>query len=382
MALPVITSRPIKFIDGYKSEWNAASTPIVYGITNTKWPVNSEDSTVAITSITDTNGNATLQHGSSTGIIAKEWVLVAGTTNYNGAHQVLSVSTNALIIDFPFGASETGTSQVYFQNYTSLIRVYAGINPTHFYQVRDPITLIGTIEQRPDTTNITLADVKDFVKDKLNTTYDETQSSWQNDLNGWADFYISFAERYDQVFDGNVIDFTSEFRDDEADGGINYLKAVQGGLQFGAARGGNMHDYVIKDTPYMDVALFMTDFERPGVIADKNFNLSIIIEHSFPLYIRLKSFDNNDNQLQNFLTEFKDNDYGLYRLALNRPFTIGTEYLQVSVENLAGTTLTEIKEIDVFCPVTTLPLSETGRFLLLEDDEFILLESGDFILLE
>lgn len=332
MALPVISSWPFKIIDGYKSEWNAAALPIQYGITNTKWPTNSEDSTVAITSVSDNSGNAQLNHGSSTGIIAKEWVLVAGTTNYNGAHQVLSVSGNNLIIDFPFGASETGTSQVYYQNYTTLVQVYAGIDPAHTHAATKPIELIGTIEQKPDTDNITFADVRDYVKEKLNTTYDKSQASWPNDLNGWTDFYVSFAERYDIVIDGVVSDHTSEFRDDEADGGINYLKATHSALQFGNALGGNMFDYVIKASPYFDTALFMTDFDRPKIIGDMNFDISIIIEGTFPLIKNITTYDINNNILDNFQEVIVNDGYGIYRISIDTELSESVDYIEIFIE--------------------------------------------------
>jgi len=296
MALPTVTSRPEKTIEGVVSRWNAANLPLIYDITNTKWPTNSEDGTVAITSVTDDgNGFAELNHGSSTGLVAKEWVNVAGSAAYDGAHQIRSVNGNNLIIDFPFGATDTGTSQEYYNNYTTLIRVYAGIDPAHTFASQKPIVLIGTIEQRPDTDSITLADVRDYVKNKLNTIYNEDQASWPNDINGWTDFYIAFAERYDLVTAGVVSDFTSAFTDDGSP--INYLHATHSALQFGNARGGNMDDYAINDSPYGDLAKWMTDFERLKIIDGQNWNVSIIMDITFEVTLEILQFDKNGDAL-------------------------------------------------------------------------------------
>ncbi|MDA1120858.1 MAG: hypothetical protein O2887_10290 [Bacteroidetes bacterium] len=373
MALPTVSARPEKTINAIVSRWNAANLPLQYSISNTKWPTNS-DATVAITSITSTNGNATLQHGSSTGLVAKEWVKVAGTTNYNGAHQILSVSTNALIIDFPYGASETGTSQKYYNNYTSMVRVYAGIDPAHTHAATKPIALIGTIEQRPDTNDITLVDVRDYVKSKLNTNYDSSQTSWPNDLNGWCDFYISFAERYDLVTAGVVGNFTSAYTNDTTTGLINYCHATNSAQQFGYAYGGNMFEYLVKST---NVAKWLTDFDEPDSSLNEpdttlnDFNLSVILERSALVYIWVEFFDFNGFSLQTNNTLLTDDGYGLYRIPVGSFY--GADYLILTLKGNLGTPLTTSKTINISCPVTTV----SDKFRLLEDGaSFRLLEDG------
>lgn len=220
MALPVVNSWPFKIIDGYKSEWNAASNPIQYSIENTKWPVNSDDT--AINNVSDSGGNVLVNGSAPLGLVVGDSVKIEGTSSfgpgtaaYNGIFKVLDIPVPANgdpVIDTPYlGVTSGGTLEKYYNNYNTVVRVYAGIDPAHTHAATKPIELIGTINQTPDTDNITRVDIRDFVKSKLNTDYDNSQSSWPNDLNGWTDFYISFAESYDDFSTSPVSTVTSEF---------------------------------------------------------------------------------------------------------------------------------------------------------------------------
>lgn len=354
MGLPTVTSRPEKTVDAVLSRWNAANLPLIYDITNTKWPVNSEDGTTAITSITDDNGFAKINRAGNDGEAAKEWTLIDGTTNYDGPQQIRSIDGNNFTIDVPFVDDDTGTTQIYYQNYTTLIRVFAGLAPNHDHQALKPITLIGTIEQRPDTDNITLADVRDYIKNQLNTDYDKQLASWPNDINAFCDFYISWAERYDVVTAGVVGDFTSAFTLDLEDGNVIFLKAVHSALQFGYAFGGNMGEYVVNNAFYSDLAKWMTFFERSKIIDYNNFDLSIIIDTedtygSFPL-LELNEYDQNGDLI--LLTEQLINDdfYGVYRLPINLEFNEDTAYVtaQLMIDNIESSELHTV-DIDIEC---------------------------------
>lgn len=382
MPLPLVTSRPEKTVNSVLSRWNAANLPLIYDITNTKWPTNSEDSTVAITSVSNDNGFARLNHGSSTGLVAREWVNVAASSGYNGPHQITAVSGNNLTIDFPFGASDTGTSQKYYQNYTTLIRVNIGLDPTHEHAALKPNTLVGTIEQRPDTNNITLPDVRDYVKNKLNTNYDRSQVSWPNDLNGFTDFYISFAERYDLVTAGVVGDFTSSFTNDTEFGDIIYLKAVHSSLQFGYAFGGNMGEYLINNNAYSSEAKWMTFFERSKIIDFNNFDLSILAELT-PFDLNILQFDINDNLLQTDFEELTDNDYGVYRVPLNISFLADTTYVTIQA-SVGGFNVSEVHTIDIDsdCFDGTFPVKQEFFWLLEDAGEWLLEEGGEWLLEE
>lgn len=354
--LPIIASRPEKDIDSIRSRWNAANLPLVYGISNTKWPTNSEDALIAVTSITDSDGFAQINFV-NTDILKRDWVEITGTTNNNGIFQVRAALPTFIILDTPFIENDSGFAQRYYQNYTTLIQVYAGIAPAHEHAATDPISLIGTIEQRPDTNNITLADVHEYVKNKMNTDYNESQASWPNDLNGWTDFYIAWAERFDDSDGTTVTNETSIFTNDTDIDGIIYLHAVQSALQFGSDRGGNMFDHVVFDSTgaYYDAsALFMTFFERLKIIDYNNFNVSIILDMNaeYPnlniIRLEVTEFDKSGSTLGSTITAILRQDYGLYRIDLaGITFQGDTNYIEIVLLDSLNIELSETKTIDI-----------------------------------
>src|SRR6056297_548623 len=69
----------------YTSRVNSANLPLVYKVSNTKFPVNSEDVVEDILSVSNNAGFAQLVLDSATyTFLAKGTVEVTNTTNYNG----------------------------------------------------------------------------------------------------------------------------------------------------------------------------------------------------------------------------------------------------------------------------------------------------------
>lgn len=351
MPLPVIDSRPEKTINNVLSRWNAANLPMIYDISNTKWPTNTEDAQVNFIVVSDNDGFARFATGVAGIADVKGWVTISGSTLYDGIHQVTGTTAAGLnyILNTPFIATDTGQIQKYYQNYTLLIRVNAGIDPGHTHAATKPIELIGTIEQRPDsTTGITLVDVKKYVKNKLNFNYDESQASFPNDLNAWADFYIAVAERFDAVVDGLVVDSVSVFTND-AEGvysDIIFLKAAASSLPFGYPFGGNLGEYVIDDVPYFNIAKWMSDFLRAKIIDNSNFNVSIIAQQT-PFDIEIKEFDVSGTLILTTLETISDEDYGLYRVSPTIGFQALTSFFTIQAQILGGNITSELFTVDV-----------------------------------
>jgi hypothetical protein len=345
MALPTLNSRPEKTIEGYLSRWNAANLPLQYELENTKWPDNTENDIDDVNDVDDNASYARFTLNSTTETYEVGlYVEITNTTSYNGIWRIREVDTLDITLDVAYVADETGNMQIYYNNYTTIARVYAGIDPTHSEAAEKPVELIGTIEQRPDTDNLTKVNVQKYIKAKLNTEYDESQSSWPNDLNGWTDFYISYAERYDQISSDEVVDFTSAFTDDEESGSIVYCKGVNGALQFGSSVGGNMAQYVVDLVTYKDIASWMTFFERPKIIDGSKLQLSIIAMSEFTLNII--QLDQNGNILDNSDQSINWKDYGLYRLEPSIVFDEDVASIQISGE-IGAFGVTEIIEVDV-----------------------------------
>lgn len=362
MALPTLSSRPEKTIDSALSRWNAAALPLQYVVANTKWPTNTEDDIDTITSVSDDNGYAKIFTITSEIYKAKEYINVLGTTNYNGVQLIRTVAGSGLItIDAPFVADETGTLQRYFQNYTTLVRVYAGLPPTHEFAYFKEIELIGTIEQRPNTDSISYVDIRKYILSNLSTFNDVDQSSFPNDLNLWTGFYIEWAERYDQVLSGEVFNFTSVYQTDLA----NLCFASHSALQFRNENGGNMENYLITNAESrVSPTKFMTDFERPVLFLDQYFDISIISPTDN--FLQIKEYDINRTLLKTTSISVSDNGDGLYRLRLDDIITYEDDTDHITVQLISPdsftfqvtTTNTGASGNDQF----TLPLLSTGTY--------------------
>lgn len=351
MATPTLNSRPEKTIDGFLSRWNASDLPIIYSIANTKWPLNS-DSEITVTAVNDVGGYAELDLAMPlTGIAAKDWVQV-DVTNYVGIFKIRSfVSTSQFTIDAAFVGNGTGDVEKYYNNYTTRIRIYVGIDPTHTLWVPSlNYELIGTIDQKPGDDNNTLVDIRKYVKSKLIPTY----LASGNDLNAWKDFYIEYAETYDEVNAGIVEEFVSQFASDAGE----WCHASYSSLQFGNARGGNMYDYTVSLLK-SDLASWMTDFERPKIYNLDEFSLSIIMNSGSDLYgtqyiAVVDSYNINGTLLVSKSFTLTDQGYGVCRLNLDYAFIENfTEYLtiQLELDNAAVTNNLRI-DIDNLCIVT------------------------------
>lgn len=193
----------------FTSRWNAANLPLVYKISNTKFPVNSEDAIESILTIETNTGFAQLNLSATTyTFLAKGTVKITNTTNYNGVWSIRSViDANTIVIDAPFVASETGNVQNYFNNYSTLVKVYAGLPEYHPSNASKPMTLItdNPITVVPNASNIATVDVASLVKSKL--SLDNNYNV--NDLDQFTAFYIEYSEQYDES-NGNTVNVTTE----------------------------------------------------------------------------------------------------------------------------------------------------------------------------
>lgn len=341
MALPTLSSRPEKTIDSSLSRWNAAALPIQYVVANTKWPTNTEDDIDTISSVSDDNGFAKILLAHTYEIYkVKEFVNIIGTTNYDGPQLIRVVDGFNITIDAPFVVTETGTLQRYFQNYTTLVRVYAGLPPTHDFAYFKELELIGTIEQRPNTDSSSFVDIRKYILSQLSTFNDIDQSSFPNDLNLWTGFYIEWAERYDQVLSGVVFNFTSEFQTDLA----NICFGSHSALQFGNVNGGNMSLYLLGGSTYKEtLTKFMTDFDRPKLFLNNYFDITII--NAGGNFLIIKEFDINSVEINEQTILVANNDEGVYRIRLDAlTFDTDTKFITAQVfipdflpENLLST---------------------------------------------
>lgn len=205
----------------YISRWSSAHLPLVYRISNTKFPINTEDSTDAFSEVINNKGYArfNLSGGSYETYQVGEKVTVSGSALYDGIYEIKEVlSGDYVTLNIIFLGDDTGTIVRYYDNYNTLIRLYAGIPSSHPYTAQDPITLIGTYAIAPNLSNVAIVDVRDLVKQKISQDYDINGTGSPNDLNAWTSFYIEFSETYDVYVNSIPETFTDEYQRDLLDG--------------------------------------------------------------------------------------------------------------------------------------------------------------------
>lgn len=333
MALPTITQRPITDIinpgDVYpclESRWNALHNPVVYEILNDKWPVNNLDAADSITAHADDNGNVQFTIAGHS-YNALEWVTIAGSgvTSYNGVWQIIDTAVNTITLDLAYEAGAIGgaiTATLYYQNYHSLIQVYAGIPLAHILAAEDPIVLVATIKALPDDNNTSKVDVSSLARDHINLLNE--LGLIDNDTNLWTAIYIKFAESYDTVSAGEVVQFTSSYTDDSAE----TVYGVQAKMPFQNEYGGNMGAYVPSEC---GGGLFLTKFMDPVIWADWYYDLSFIVDPAYTsgLTFVYSEYDINQTLVSSGNTiNITDLDEGIYRRQLNTvSFTAGTVYI-------------------------------------------------------
>ena len=187
----------------YYSRWSAAFLPLVYKISNTKFPTNEEDGVDVYTTVTNRQGYARLNLVTSyETYIVGEKLTVNGSV-YKGVYEIREVGTGYVTLDVAFTVTDSGTAVRYYENYSTLIKLYAGVPEGHSLYATDPMTYIGTYSIAPNLQNVAIIDIADLVKQKISQNNDISGTGRPNDLNAWTSFYIEFAETYD-VYENRI----------------------------------------------------------------------------------------------------------------------------------------------------------------------------------
>ena len=211
--------------------------------------------------------------------------------------------------------------------------------------------LVATIEQVPDPNNNTVIDIKKFVQSDLKFL---TSFTGERDTNASAEFYIEGSEEF---IDASGIAQSNAITG--AGSGVVHFASMSG-LQFGNTRGGNMYDHVL-DSSKLDLAQWMTFFERGQLVDIADFLLSIIV-NTPGFNLEVIQFDINGNELSTTVVSIANNGLGVYRLNLdNINFKEGIDSLTVqAIVSVYSTAISEVFTIDVDFDCTDIVL--TGPF--------------------
>jgi len=297
--------------------WNCVHLPIVYKLKSSIYPTNGVDTARTITTFSNYNGYTYLVLSGdvkNTGTAsALEQVILTGTT-VDGTYQILNwFSDTNIVIDLPYSGSNmlsSGTAQYYYWNYHARIKIYAGIKASHGLTAFKPYENVVEIKAVPDSSGIITVNIADYIKKKIEVLKNDTiKDTLPNNIDAWCDFYITYAESYDDSNGYTVEEYVSSYGDDSS---TFEGKAINAMLPFKTRSSGAMSDYVSGVTAATRQS-FLTAFTSPVMSSAYYFDISFIKNTtSAGDYIKREVY--LDDVLKQVYTDtITDYDDGVYR---------------------------------------------------------------------
>lgn len=300
--------------------------PIVYELSNTRWPVNSIDTARTVSVISDDNGYVNLSLSGSLGTFEDlSFIKITNTLNstYDGVYQILDkISTSNITINLSYSNATavaiypSASAQLYYSNYNIVVRVYAGLNAAHLWADQKPYELVATLELIPDTDNSTKFSINEFLKDEDMVTNNLLLATLPSNIDAFTQFYIEVAEQYDSSNGYTVTTFESGFASDQ---GVFEGYAVNAILPFKNIHSGYLSEYVMTNqlskflTLFAIPVLFSCSEDAPDCYQDISFIIkqngaSVIVSESYYTNSVLQTTQNTPLTL----------DSGVHRFPLNR----------------------------------------------------------------
>lgn len=306
--------------------WSSVFLPIVYKLSNDRWPVNTVDTGVTVSSFSDDNGytNLNLSGALKSSFNALEYVKISGASDedLNGVFQIVEdITTSDITIDLPYSAGNNfsgATVQYYYNNYQVKVKVYAGLNALHPWAAQKPYVEVAELSLTPDENNIVMFSVADYIKGKIAIKNNLLIFSYPLNMDAFTGFYIQTAESYDTSDNYALGTIQSDYSTDAFEG-----YAVAGKLPFKNTYSGDYSDYVFTSGSQ---ALWLTAFSRLFAAEDLYFDISFIknIRGDFEVII--------DKYVSDYLSAtetitYTDQGIGVYRI----PITVSSVYTSYCV---------------------------------------------------
>lgn len=259
--------------------WSAIENPIVYELSNTRYPTNSIDTARTISSISNDSGYLNLNLSGSLGTFEElAFVKISNATNsdLNGVYQIIDkIATNDVTVNLAYAAVTNAgivgaTVQLYYQNYNILVRIYAGINSSHEWQEVKPYELAATLQFIPDSNNRVKFSVSEILKAYVQTRNNLTLDTLPNNTDFWTQFYIETAEQYDTSNGYTVTTTTSAYASDQ----VNFEGyGVNAEMPFKNVHSGYLSDYMNNKflTLFILPVLFACTDETPSCYNEVTF---------------------------------------------------------------------------------------------------------------
>lgn len=247
-------------------KWSCVHLPIIYKISNDKYPANSVDTSRTVSSISNDSNYVKLNLSGAITLDRYDTVIISGAADdeVNGVWTVLYDNSTDITVNIPYdsGLDFTGASVVrWYNNYNVVVEIWAGTSFTD-----KPVRLLDTLYLVPDKNNQVIFSINEVLKSDMTLRNNLLLSSMPVNIDAYTTFYIKTAEQYDIANVSTLGSLTSD--------SSNFTGyATNAKLPFKNIYAGNMSEY------YMNTVVpgkFLTLFDQPTVFNGYYFDISMI----------------------------------------------------------------------------------------------------------
>lgn len=334
--------------------WNCVHLPIIYKLLSSIWPTNGADTARTISTFSNWNGYTYIVAAGdikTTGTASSlEYVVLSGTS-VDAVYQIIQwFSDTNFVINLAYSAANvlsSGTVKYYYYNYCAKIRIYAGIPAAHAWTAQKAYELIAEVKMIPDSTGIITLNIAEYIKKKIEVIKNNSLlGTLPNNIDAWCNFYLTYAESYDDSNMYTVSEFTDTYTDDS---GTFEGYAVNAKLPFKTRSAGALSQYVSGVTATTRQK-WLTAFTRPKLFIDKYFDVSYIKNTATAGdYIKRDCYRltaGNYSLLSSTNDVQTDYDQGVYRYAITQSAAL-EDRIDITYFNVSGVQLSETLTIDV-----------------------------------
>jgi hypothetical protein len=325
--------------------WSCVHLPIVYRLSNNRYPVNSIDAIRTVNTLANSGGYARITLSGSLGTfeeLAFVKISNAPDSDLDGVYQIIDkISTSDVVLSLTStvtNAELLGASiQLYYSNYNINVRIYAGLNASHQWASQKPYELAATIQLIPDANNEVKFSVSEILKSYINTRNNLQLPTLPNNIDFFTQFYIEVSESFDEANGYSVSTFLDSFTSDQ--GNFEGV-AVNAKLPFKNIHSGYLSDYIMTNA----TAKFLTLFTLPVLFGcsddmpDCYSDISILKDTDSNLVLKKEYLDASGvtqvTEIENITGE-----KGLYRLPISANCTYKSLELNIVSWILSGSDL-------------------------------------------
>lgn len=295
----------------YTHGWSCVHLPIVYKLKSDAWPTNGLDTARTITTFSNYSGYTYIVASGdikATGTASALEEVVLSGTSVDGVYKILNwFSDTNFVIDLAYSGSNVlsgGTVQYYYFNYHARIKIYAGIASGHTWQAQKAYEEIAELKAVPDSSGVITININEILKNKIEILKnDPVKDTLPNNIDAWCNFYITYAESYDDSNMYTVSEYVSSYTDDSA---TFQGYAVNSKLPFKTRSSGYLSEYLGASRK------FLTAFTEPVLFVGQYYDIGFLNDFGSA---EIKRENYTDGTIDTTTYEaVTDYDSGVYRV--------------------------------------------------------------------